>query len=114
MRVTVFHNDARDAFDRHLGYDGYQTGHPMIEVFTFDGPDSNDPAELVAENAFELFNVGDDPAFDTPAPVAVAYRAKGLRSLSVGDIVDVNGVPLACAKHGWQEVEHPRASSVRH
>ena len=50
---------------------------------------------------FELFNVGEDPAFGPPHPRAVDYRRCGNRSLSVGDVVAVDGRFYACASTGW-------------
>lgn len=105
MRVTIFHNEARDALGRPLGIlDGYQPGHPMREVFTYDAGEPA-PLDQIAETAFMLFNVGDDPTFGTPDPTAVAYRARNLRSLSVGDVVVIAGRAVACASHGWTPVE---------
>ena len=65
-----------------------------------------DPLRVVDE-AFELFNVGDDPEFRAGGPdaTAVAYRALGLRSLSVGDVVQVDDVAFACASFGWDQVD---------
>ncbi len=50
---------------------------------------------------FELFNVGEDPAFGPPHPRGVDYRRCGNRSLSVGDVVAVDGRFYACASTGW-------------
>lgn len=106
MQVHIFHNVTRDGFGRPIGIlDGYQPGHDLAEVFAYD-TDRTDPyAE--AQNAFFLFNVGDDPSFGEPKPLALDYRAKGLRSLSVGDVVVVGDVALACASFGWDAVQPP-------
>ena len=36
MRVTIFHNTARDGHGRHIGFDGYQPGQPLVPVFAYD------------------------------------------------------------------------------
>ncbi len=64
-------------------------------------------AASIAAGAFEIFNVGDDPAFGEPDPRAVEYRKRGNRSLSVGDVVQVGDVWLACASAGWDVIEAP-------
>jgi len=58
----------------------------------------------ICENAFELFNAplelikGDYEYF-----IATDYRSKQLRSLSVGDIVQVDEVKWVCRPVGWQK-----------
>lgn len=62
------------------GFDGYKPGQPMARVFVYEsnaeGPD------ILAEQAFMLFNA--DPEMLPPGAVTVAaaYRARRLRSLS--------------------------------
>lgn len=103
MKVTVFHNIAKDDLGRPLGFFGYETGHQMVQVFTFDADTSGHLA--AAERAFHLFNVGDDPSYGIPSNIAVEYRARGLRSLSVGDVVVINDTTAyACASMGWTEI----------
>lgn len=124
MRVKIFHNvqeacmrcgfpvrpdgpdrwrhltpDAdHEALDtRPVGYDGYTPGHRMILVFETGAPDGEDP-HATAERMFEMFNVG---TCDT----ARAYRARNLRSLSVGDVVAVGDVRLAVARMGFTPAE---------
>lgn len=107
MKVTVYHNVSRDA---SFGFNtvfcnttpgdprGYakrpaateDEKHPMVKVFEFDadveGPegtlmqDGQSTHLQFLEQQFERFNVGEDE-------VAQAYRARRLRSLSVGDVV---------------------------
>lgn len=108
MQVTILHNVTEDGLGRPVGLiDGYREEHQMRTVFAY-ASNHTDPAAAAAE-AFHLFNVGDDPAFGTPSDIAVAYRARGLRSLSVGDVVVAGDVPLACASFGWNVVAHPAA-----
>jgi hypothetical protein len=61
------------------------------------------PQEILTR-AWEAFNVGDDPAFfDPPMPLAVAYRRAGKnRSLSVADVVVIDGEPWSVERFGWK------------
>jgi len=58
----------------------------------------------ICETAFELFNaplelIKDDKEYF----IATDYRSKRLRSLSVGDIVQVDEVKWVCLPFGWQK-----------
>lgn len=103
--VRVFHNNhARGAFLR-----GYEPGQTVTEVFTYTTRPTGDTHDhVLADEAFELFNIGDDPAFGIPDPRAMDYRARGNRSLSVGDVVAIDGRFHSCDSGGWHElVEQP-------
>lgn len=103
MFVTVLHNTATDPEGRSLGWTGWQPTHALGWVFTLRLPDTAWDA-AAAERVYDLLNVGDDPNYGTPDPQAVAYRALGLRSLSVGDVLVADGKALAVAKFGFTEV----------
>lgn len=106
MQVTIFHNITRDGLGRPLGIiDGFQPEHDVVRVFSYETALTEPVA--AAEEAFHLFNVGEDPDFGVPSPIALAYRAKGLRSLSVGDLVRVGVSTFACASYGWDAVATP-------
>lgn len=81
ITVTIWHNVARDGGDRPTGMlDGYQPGHPMVRVFTYQAdPVGRDP-EQIAEEAFAICNghPSDAHAEDT----ARRDYARELRSLS--------------------------------
>jgi hypothetical protein len=108
MRVRIFHTD-----DLSSAYFSDGPGTGLREVFAYDEPGpapgrpDSDPADHLAilEQVFMLFNVGDDPAFGTPDPRAVAYRGQRLRSLSVGDVVALDDAFYACASLGWQHLD---------
>ena len=85
MRVIVWHNIATDLMGGWEGYDGYRPGHPLVPVCTWT-TDTTDHQQLL-EDVYRLLNVGDDPAFGTPDPIALRYRRSRNRSLSVGDVV---------------------------
>jgi hypothetical protein len=109
VTVTVWHNVVTDFVGHHIAMmDGYQVGHPLVPVFTYTVPveDAINHATVI-EEAFHLFNVGDDPTFGTPDERAVAYRARRNRSLSVGDVVQVATAWWACASGPWQQIDPP-------
>ena len=63
--------------------------------------DRTDGDYAICEDAFERFNIG-NPDRD---PVVAEYRGAEHRSLSVGDIVIVDGRPYVCASFGFDPVE---------
>ena len=65
--VRVLHNMTTDPHGRFIGMlNGYCPGDTLAEVFTY-ATAHTDPPEA-AEEAFHLFNVGDDPEFGAPSP----------------------------------------------
>jgi len=56
ITITIFHNVARDGDGRPTGMlDGYQTGDPVVRVFTYQAdPAGRDPEQL-AEEAFAIY-----------------------------------------------------------
>lgn len=117
MQVEVFHNVSRDAsFGWNTIFEnttsdprGYvkrpartlAERHPMVKVFTYESHDDlDDMAEL--SWAFEEFNVGEGDK-------AAAYRARRLRSLSVGDVIclvrDGQRRYYSCDSFGWGDVD---------
>lgn len=71
----------------------YEPGHPMTTAFTTTINAGELADETLCEQVFALLNVGHDPAdIGSPAkpdPRALDYRARGNRSLMVGDAVAV-------------------------
>ena len=61
--------------------------------------------EEILENAFELFNAPEE--FIDPGEVKIAkrYRKNGLRSLSVGDVVEVDNIKYICEGVGWRKLK---------
>jgi hypothetical protein len=107
MHVTVYHNVARDPDNHHINFDGYQPGQPLVPVFTYDVEllDGGMPELLViAETAFEAFNADPDLLPDHARELATRYRARSLRSLSVGDVLRLGDTALACDPVGFREV----------
>lgn len=107
LTITVWHNVAQDKHERPLGMiDGYQPGHPLTPVARFE---TERAGEDVLAEVCRLYNVGDDPDFGTPDDRALAYRRRGNRSLSVGDIVQVNQQWWVCDRVGWKYINPPAA-----
>jgi hypothetical protein len=107
MRVIVYHNVARDQNDRHINFDGYQHGQPLVPVFAYDVVllDGGLPElMLIAERAFEAFNLPPGLLNERQRELAARYRARSLRSLSVGDVLRLGDTALACDRAGFREV----------
>lgn len=138
MRVTVWHNISTDQHTRNLGMmDGYEPGHALVPVAVLDvgtpqglkvATDElteeerlrlNNALHAILDKAYEVFNVSDDPSFGTPNPLAVEYRKRKNRSLSVGDVIQLSTRrpsehPISasdrwskCTSFGWTPIEAP-------
>lgn len=70
--------------------------HELVKVFAYETEWTDERASVMPllNAAFETFNVGSDE-------LAAQYRARNLRSLSVGDVVMVDGDAYACESVGW-------------
>ena len=79
---------------------GYEHGHPLQLVFSYSAP-SNSTLFRMADEAFHAFNAPLEFVLSSYGPIAEAYRAAGLRSLSVGDVLQVGHSWLACAATSW-------------
>ncbi len=123
MKVSVYHNVATDDKDRLCGMlDGYEPQHPVTlvaeldfteaDVPSFEPPFGSDSDQAVLNAVWILFNVGDDPDYGTPDPRAVIYRMRRNRSLSVGDVVSIDGRWYACRSVGWESIDPPRIESI--
>ena len=60
----------------------------------------------ICDQAFQAFNVGGVPGLEA---AVTEYRSKGGRSLSVGDVVVVNGTAYGCSSFGWDRVQFTAA-----
>jgi hypothetical protein len=83
---------------------GYECGHPVEKVFSYEAPSTSDLMEL-ADEAFAAFNAPLELLAEPYRVVAEDYRALGNRSLSVGDVLKIDESWLACASSGWVELE---------
>lgn len=113
--VNVYLNVARDELDRPTAlFDGYKAGDPLRHSFRLpltDAEQELSPSTL-AEKVYDLLNIGDDPTFGTPDERAVAYRLALLRSLSVGDVLEIDGQYLAVAGMGFVSVDAPEREAI--
>ena len=96
----------------HVAFDG----DPDEVVFSYLDKRSGNPADtskLAAERAYRMFNAPLELLDDEDALIAIAYRTQNLRSLSVGDIVEIihphhrNPVRMVCEPSGWTTVVQP-------
>lgn len=94
MKITVYLNEARGA-----SFDGFTKATAMlVEGFSFDldrsvpsggSPAAREALQYALEDVYTQLNACGDIYPHTD--VSRAYRAQGRRSLSVGDLVEVDG-----------------------
>ncbi|UVK59879.1 hypothetical protein SEA_ALEEMILY_139 [Gordonia phage Aleemily] len=100
--VAIYHNhDSR--------FSAYREGHTLERVFEY--ADSGDDVDRVCNHAYHMFNAPEEFLTTDEGLLAVAYRERGLRSLSVGDVVVVGETAWACEPLGWKRV-HLTAEQV--
>lgn len=113
--VEIYFNVDEDHFS------GYEKHHYLERVFRYDAidPDSfpynGREDQLVAEQAFNLFNAPLEYLTGTERDIARHYRGRDLRSLSVGDVVSVQRTSgpdqttrwFACSPVGWDHIDTP-------
>ena len=104
FKVAVLHNRGRGRFF------GYEAGDALVRVF--DLSVSATGVEAACEVVFAVTNSYPGELFCEPtyADVVAEYRAAGLRSLSVGDVLiigDQTGVNTAwaCAPAGFDQLD---------
>jgi hypothetical protein len=108
VKVSVFHNVETVMIGgelHHVGFDGYQPGHALVRVFEAEVPAglAGDP-QRVADLMFEIGNAPLEYLSGRELEMAERYRFRGLRSLSVGDLVAVGEIAFACGRRGWDLV----------
>jgi hypothetical protein len=100
ITVTIWHNVATGTQGRHIAMIvGYQPGHPMVRVFTYQAGPAGRAPESIAEEAFAICN--GHPHDAAGADLSRPYYARQLRSLLVGDVLAAGEVPPAVARAGW-------------
>ncbi|UOW93377.1 hypothetical protein SEA_LABELLE_51 [Mycobacterium phage Labelle] len=101
MKIKIYLNDGEDHF---FGFHNKFANRPELTmVHSLETTDDFDGV-LTEEKIFEIlawvfyeFNIGESQH-------AKAYRAKLLRSLSVGDVVVVGETAWACESIGWKRL----------
>jgi len=96
--VEVYLNE--EFLDPSVYLDGYHPGQRMRLAISYESALGEDLD--VCEEAFELFNVGDQPEYG-PNPIALRYYAAGNRSLCIGDVVVVDGSAYGCESTSFSE-----------
>lgn len=113
--VIVYLNVARDGLGRPTAMrNGYRAGDPLRRCFRLPlaGAELDMPPEAIAEKVFHLLNVGDDPSMGVPDERAIAFRMACMRSLSVGDVLEIEGEYLAVASCGFATIAAPDRESI--
>ena len=99
--VTIWLNVQRDSSGHAPGFLGYRSSHEMEPVFTYAMAVKDDinpnlqeyrltPQEALCEMAFQAFNAPEEFLSGRNLSLARRYRANRLRSLSVGDVIQVS------------------------
>ena len=98
--------EARPHQERSANFDGYEPGQPLVPVYktVYETPMEAHPLN-VADGLFAAFNA--DSAPGDLGRMRAEYRARKLRSLSVGDVVTMNGASWQCSSVGWEQVGGP-------
>lgn len=109
--ITVLHNISPDAgFGLNTtftseGKTSEPRSHELVRVFEFQSASITRPDDI-----FRCFNISHERGMaDTllEHDLALGYRARRLRSLSIGDVLVFDGVTfLACESAGWKVVSH--------
>lgn len=113
--VNVYLNSAQDEFGRLTALiSGYTPGDPLRHCFRLplDETEKALSTEQIAGKVFHLLNVGDDPDMGVPDQRALAFRLSCMRSLSVGDVLEIDGAFLAVASLGFTEIEAPDRDTI--
>ncbi|QXN74357.1 hypothetical protein SEA_CAFASSO_142 [Gordonia phage Cafasso] len=96
LTVVIYHNRSRDNFR------GYQDDHRLVRVFDYQTKLRS--PEAICEHAFMVFNAPEETLEIDDFLLAVGYRERELRSLSVGDVVVIGETAWACDRIGWKHV----------
>jgi hypothetical protein len=114
--VTIWHNSYSSPDRAHVPMaDGFEPGHnAMTPVLVYVRPGNSDQATArqLADQAFEAFNAPEDFLVSDLRELAAKYRGLHLRSLSVGDIVQVGQTYLACDHSGWSKLDWEDVKSM--
>lgn len=114
--VTIWHNSYRDTDRIHVPMiDGFDPEHnAMTPVFTYadTGNSGENAAIQIAADAYMAFNAPEEDLRAGMRQRAERYRALRLRSLSVGDVVQVGRRYLAVERTGWRVLTASQARQV--
>lgn len=99
MKVEILHNVTKDDDGRLVGFFGLKPGHQLKTVFTYEATVRDG-----YEHAYEFTNEP-IPSSDLNSVLVREYRSRKLRSLSVGDVVIVDGVPQTVKSFGYGPID---------
>jgi hypothetical protein len=99
--VTVYINDSRDA---SFGFDNEFSGPVLHKAIEFDLQAwHKDGADTLLAVIYKQLNIV-DPRSDEAYGWTAVYRMRQFRSLSVGDVVVLDGQAYAVARAGFDEI----------
>lgn len=103
--VTIFHNIQTDEDGRPTGFFGHSEGDLLRRVYTYT-PGTTSPDDQLLEEAFEMFNRDpEDFPIGAKRDLSLSYRLRELRSLSTGDVVQIDDRAYACKSVGWVRID---------
>lgn len=112
VKITIWHNEETDSEGRHPAWvRGYRATDRLVRVMEDFELEVRDAANVVwiAEGCFQGASREFGQIPEWTEPIAEHYMREGLRSLSVGDVVVVDGDAVVCDKIGWIAVSTPTA-----
>lgn len=74
---------------------------------SYVGPDKLKEGKDVAEQMFHILNAPEEILSEWEQTLAKDFRKDGNYSLSVGDVVEVDGKQFLCKSFGWKELNEP-------
>ncbi|MCK5548164.1 MAG: hypothetical protein KAI64_04065, partial [Thermoplasmata archaeon] len=104
--VKINRSERRDRFN------GYQDGDPMdtalsIQVFNAGLASPDDSDQDLLEKVFAALNAPFFSPIGNLTEQDIKEYHREYPSLSVGDVVQINGQPYACEGVGWRKLERP-------
>jgi hypothetical protein len=103
-KVRVFINRAENKFRRFPG--GYAYGDPLVQALEFEC--ENESVNAVLDRTFHALNIDPgylpDPSYGSLTKFDIIRYHKRFPSLSVSDVVEVDGYKYACEPVGWKAI----------
>lgn len=100
FKIRVYINTSPTKFRRVPG--GYAYGDPLEQALEFDL--ETEDVNMALDCTFHALNVDNSPGFGTLTSAAILRYHLQYPSLSVGDVVEVNGYKYACEPTGWKAI----------
>jgi hypothetical protein len=96
VQVTIHHNvtKAEDGhlaiFSRLRGEPAFQAGDTLLSVFTFEVPEECTTQQAL-DLAWHISNAPEEACFGPVRDLMLNYRAGRVRSMCVGDVLEIDG-----------------------